>query len=408
MYKIKLLTICLSFFSTTLTAQRDIHVGETHKIYSDVLDQELELQVYLPQDYEENEKEYPTLYILDGQWFFLNGVAIQESVRGDRFMPKMIVVGINMVDRPYRSELFNQWDSFSTFIEQEMVDYVEKSFRTSGERIIFGWENSGYMTSELILRKDTPFNCAIASNGAYINSDSIEFVSIDEERFFFLAGSKKDIYSIATTDESAEVLESANIDRLNWKYQLFNEEIHETLTYTSLYHGLKFFYHNYGSLVFSSIDDFEKKGGIPFLRRYFKDRGERFNLPTEIDASTKNSLIWLAWKRDKFEAFDLFMTEFADVLSTRRYANAYWQNRLGQFYLKYQSLDKAISFFEQGISSYPDERYLAEMHASLGSAYGGKGMLKLARKNLKKAIDIANENGDPKEEMYRNQLDELK
>ncbi|MEO9483891.1 MAG: alpha/beta hydrolase-fold protein [Ekhidna sp.] len=403
MYK-TLFTICLFLLFGNLFAQEDIVVGKTYDIYSESLTQQIKLQVYLPNAYDEVEEDYPTLYILDGQWFFTNGVTIQESLRGDRFMPKMIVVGINMVDRPYRSKLFNQWDNLIAFIESELVPFVNESFRASDQRIVFGWENSGFLASELVLRENSPFDCAIASNGAYINEDLLGSLELQEERFFFIGGSKKDIYSISDTDEAAEVLASSDLENLNWKYQLFNEEVHESLTYTSLYHGLKFFYHNYSSLVFSSMDEFYDKGGMPYLRQYFKERGGRFGFSTEIDASTKNSLIWLAWKRDKFESFDLFMTEFEDVLSTRRYANAYWQNRLAQFYLKYGSYDKAISFFNRGIEAYSEEEYTAEMHAGRGLAYHGKGNKKLAKSNLKKSVEIASSQDDPRLKEYQEQL----
>ncbi|MEO9872072.1 alpha/beta hydrolase-fold protein [Ekhidna sp.] len=403
-YSVILLIISFVF---NLSAQEGDVVGETHKIYSESLDQQIDVQIHLPQDYEEGGKDYPTLYILDGQWYFMNGVAINESLRGDRILPKFIVIGVNMVDRPYRSKMFNQWDSFITFIESELVPYVNKSFRTSSERIIFGWENSGYLTSELILRKDSPFNYAIASNGAYIDEDTLESLNTEEERFLFIAGSKKDIYSIDASDQAAQTLSSIDAAGLNWKYQLFNEEEHESLAYISIYQGLKFFYHNYGPLVFSSLDEFRNKGGIPFLNQYFKERGERFNVSIEIDNSTKNSLIWLSWKRDKFEAFDLFMTEFEDVLSTRRYANAYWQNRLAQYYLKYRSYDKAITFFERGIEQYSDEKYMVAMYIGLGSAYHGKGNKKLTKKYLQKGVELAQVNNDPKLKEYQELLRQI-
>lgn len=398
---------CQYLMLSSLIAQDEISIGHTHKIYSNNLDQQIQLQVYLPESYEDGDQNYPTLYILDGQWYFVNGVSIQTSLRGDRIMPKMIVVGIDMVDRPYRSKLFNQWDSFIAFIESELVPYVDQSFRTAERKAIFGWESSGYLASELILRKNTPFDCAIAVSGAYINGDSLNSFSSESERFLFLAGSKKDIYSIDYTDNASESLKSENPEGLTWEYRLFDDEEHESLAYASMYQGLKFFYHNYGSLVFSSINEFNEKGGIPFLKKYFQARGVRFGMPTDIDASTKNSLIWLAWKRDNFEAFDLFMSEFEDVLATRRYASAYWQNRLAQYYLKYESFDKSITFFERGINEYPDDRYMAAMHVGLGSAYFGSGDKKLARKYLKKGVELAQVSDDPKLEEYIKEMERV-
>lgn len=400
------LTIYLCFFFGNLFAQNGQSIGETHQIYSNSLKQQIEFQIYLPKNYDEEDK-HPTLYVLDGQWYFLNGVAIQESLRGDKILPKMIVVGINMVDRPYRSKLYNKWESFKEFIESELVSYVDNSYKTNNNRVVFGWENSGYLASELLLRNNSPFNCAIVASGASTDYDILKSYNSDKERYLFIAGSTKDIYSIDYTNSAAEMLASVDLKNLNWEYRLFNEEEHESMAYASMYQGLKFFYHNYGSLVFGSIDEFYEKGGIPYLKKYFKERGERFNVSMEIDAPTKNGLIWLAWKRDKFEAFDLLMTEFEDVLSTRRYANAYWQNRLAQYYLKYQSYDKAILFFNRGISEYPEDKYMAQMYAGLGASYLGKGDRREARKSLKKAVAIAEKNGDQELESYRSKLDEL-
>lgn len=402
-----LLSIALICVTQNLVAQNEISIGSTHQLYSNSLNDTIGLQVYLPEDYDNSDDDYPILYVLDGHWFFSNGVAIQKSIRGNRIMPKMIVVGIDMVDRPYRSKLFDQWDAFITFLETELVSYVNQSFRTKDEHIIFGWESCGYLASDLILRKNSPFVCSIVASGAYINEDVVESLNLNDERYFFLAGSKKDIYSIDDTDQVAHDLEAADIKNLKWNYQLFNEEEHETLAYAIMYHGLKFFYHNYGSLVFGSIEEFYEKGGLPYLTEYFDQRGKRFSISTEIDASTKNSLIWLAWKRDNFEAFDLFMTEFSDVLSTKRYANAYWQNRLGQYYLRYKSYDKAISFFDQGINAYPDEKYDAEMHAGIGMAYHGNARRKLAKKHLQKSIAIARTQGDSKLKEYQKLLSQI-
>ncbi len=408
MKKKLLLTVALVTLFNGLMAQDSIQIGQTHKIFSKGLNQEIELQIYTPSGYSADSANYPTLYVLDGQWYFINGVAIQESLRGDRIMPKMIVVGINMVDRPYRSRLFDQWDALIECLESEVVSYIDENFRTRDRRIIFGWENSSYLASELLLRKNSPFNCAIAVSGGNINKDSLSRFTSENERYLFIAGSEKDIYSIDYTNATAEVLRSVNPVDLTWDYRLFNDEEHESLAYASMYQGLKFFYHNYGSLVFSSTDEFYERGGISYLNQYFQRRGERFGISTAIDASTKNSLIWLAWKRDNFVAFDLFMSEFEGVLSTRRYANAYWQNRLAQYYLKNNAFDKAITFFEKGITDYADERYMAEMHAGLGMSFKGKGEMKLARKHLKKAVEIAVNAGDLKEETYRAQLNDLK
>ncbi|MEP3390399.1 MAG: alpha/beta hydrolase-fold protein [Reichenbachiella sp.] len=400
--------ILILVLSSPVIGQESIQMGQTHNISSKFLNEERGIQVYLPKGYKVTDKQYPTLYILDGQWYFFNGVAIQESMRGEYLLPEMIVVGV-LMDRPGRNETLNQhWDEFKNFIQLELVPFVDKKFRTTQENILFGWENAGFMACELILDKESVFDGAIASNGAYIDDNMLQpFDSLNEERYLFLANSTKDIYTVSYSDQAAQFLEDTKSDNLIWEYRQFNDETHEALTNVSLYHGLKFYYSNFASLTFSSIDEFNAVGGIPYVESYFKARGERFHLPTEVDEGTKNTLIWMAWKQDQFEAFDLLMKEFSDVLETKRYASAYWQNRLAQFYLKNHAFEDAIKHFEQGITKYPEEKYLAKMYRGLGQAYFGLGQKKLARSKYKQAIKKAQENDDPDLEKYQSELKSL-
>lgn len=400
--------IFLLCVSVSVVAQESIQIGQLHTISSKFLNEERVIQVYVPKGYKDSDKQYPTLYILDGQWYFFNGVAIQESMRGEYLLPEMIVVGV-LMDRPGRNQTLNkQWDEFKSFIQLELVPYVDSNFRTTQENILFGWENAGFMACELILDKQGVFDGAIASNGAYIDDEMLQsFDSLNTKRYLFLANSSKDIYSVAYTNKAAEFLESAQSNNLIWEYRMFNDEIHETMANVSLFQGLKFYYYNFSSLIFSSIDEFNFLGGIPYAESYFKSRGERFGLPTEVDEGTKNTLIWMAWKQDRFEEFDLFMKEFSEVLETKRYASAYWQNRLAQFYLKNDAYEDAIRFFEQGISNYREEKYLAKMYRGLGQAYLGLGQKKIAKSKFKQAIKIAKENNDPNLDEYLSEFKKL-
>lgn len=391
-------------------AQTPIQVGEIHTIKSERLKSERTVQLYLPKSYMEDEKEYPTLYILDGQLYFMNGVAIQQSLHGEQMLPEMIVVGLVM-ERPERDDIFrSQWNEFEDFIMHELVPFIDNNYRTNGERILFGWETSGSVSSELLILDNSPFNGAISTNGAYTDQGLIDSFNKQEKgkKYLYLTNTDKDIYTITSTRQAVEQLEANDIPNLVWEFNEFNNEIHESLPYLAMYHGLKFYYHNFPSPAFIDISDFRKRGGITYLNTYFKERGERFSLSPEIDANTKNTLIWMAWKHDDFEAFKDFMTEFKDVLSTPRYASAYWQNRLGQYYLKYNDFSNAIPYFERGIKEYPDDQYMAQMYSGLGAAYLGNSDKKRAKANFKLAIQTAEKNSDDKLDFYQEQLKNVK
>ncbi|MBL6448841.1 hypothetical protein JMN32_21190 [Fulvivirga sp. 29W222] len=392
---------------------KGIHpVIETHSITSKILNSERDIFIYLPSGYDKNkDKHYPTLYIMDGQWYFYNGIAIQETLRSELVLPEMLIVGINM-PRPERDSLFiYHWQELKQFVGNEVVSFVDDKYRTSDERLLFGWESSAALVTDILFGEGDTFKGGIATNGTYITPEMANALATQEaesKKYLYIANTIKDIYNIDASNQAAVVLGQSNLPNLVWEYRLFNEEVHESLAYVSIYEGLKFYYHNFASLAFSSIDEFNTFGGIPEIKKYYIDRGERFGLPTEIDNNTKNSLIWLAWHRDNFKAFELFMTEFADVLTTRRYASAYWQNRFGQFYLKHNDLENSIRYFNHGITKYPNKAYMAEMFCGLGHAYERKGDKKQAIKNYKKAVAEAEENNDSKLEKYRAQLRQLK
>lgn len=387
-----------------------INIGTVHKIESHLLKSHRFLSVYLPKNYHQSDKSYPVLYILDGQWYFSNGVAIQQSLRVPDRLPEMIVVGINSDDSLRNTLLYGKRQQFLAFIEKEVLTYIETHFRTNNERLLFGWEAAAFFGNYVLLTQPDLFNAVIISNGADPDESLIdEFNATVPQKtpYLYIANSRKDIYSIQYSDDFVKHLKRTNPAHLKWHYQLFNNEEHESLPYLALYHGLNYYYHNYSSLVFASIDEFNTLGGMEYLRDYFKDRSHRFGFVNAIDDGTKNSLIWLAWNRNDFKSFQLFMHEFKDVLNTKRYDSAYWHNRFGQFYLKHKAYDKAIHFFNIGITQYPKASQQELMHSGLAEAYFGKGDNIEAISLMKKAIELANNHSSGHSNDYLQRLAEF-
>ncbi|MGD1841034.1 MAG: alpha/beta hydrolase-fold protein [Thermonemataceae bacterium] len=364
------------FINTELcVAQQDsslISIGASHTIKSSILKQERTIQIYIPASYSNSTEEYPVLYILDGQWYFPSGVAIQTAMQTPRAIPAMIVVGINTGDSLRRNLLSEENEKFTDFLVKEVVHYVDANYRTSEERIIFGWEAAAYFVSELILQHSETFGGAIISDGGYASEDLVESFTSEKEVYLFIANSRKDIYYINSTEAFQKILKKNAPNNLIWGYRLFNDEVHESLAHLAIYKGLKFYYHNYNSPVFESIQQYIDLGGLDYLTSYFEARAERFGMDKQIDNSTKDALIWLAWKRNNFEYFTLFMTEFEEVLTTKRYASAYWQNRFGQFYLKHKDYQNAIKYFKAGLTQYPNSQFEEEMQKGLIDAKTGK------------------------------------
>lgn len=369
------LFILCCFLNTICIAQEDnsqINIGINHTIKSSILNQDRTIQIYTPNGYSDSKQEYPVLYILDGQWYFLSGVAIQKALRTPGAIPEMIVVGINN-SNPLRRTLFgDENEKFTNFLINEVIQYIDSNYRTNQERVIFGWEAAAYYISELILEQSEFFNGAIITDGGYASEDLVNKFSSKKDVYLFMANSRKDIYYIGSTEAFQTILKKSNPKNLIWKYDLFNDEVHETLAHLAIYKGLKYYYHNYYSPVFESIQQYIDLGGMDYLTTYFKDRAKRFGGDGDIDDGTKNGLIWLAWNRNNFEYFNIFMNEFKDVLTTDRYASAYWQNRFGQFYLKHRDYQNAIKYFNEGLTKFPNSNFEEEMQKGLTDAKNKK------------------------------------
>ncbi len=362
----------LALISQAQDSDSQITIGTKHIIKSFILNEERTIQIYTPDGYSESEQRYPVLYILDGQQYFLSGVSIQKAIRRPRAIPKMIVVGIEDNESSRWTWFGDEKEKFSSFLIDEVIPFINSNFRTNEEHIIFGWEGAAYYASELILSHPEAFNGAILSNGGYASKEMVKDFNTAKTTYLYMANSKKDIYNISYTEEFYKILKVHSPQNLIWKYDLYNDEIHESLAHLTLYKGLKFYYHNYNSLAFESIQEYIDLGGMDYLTTYFKGRAKRFGGSEAIDNSTKNGLIWLAWNRNNFEYFNLFMTEFKDVLTTKRYASAYWQNRFGQFYLKHKDYENAIKYFNAGLAKYPNSRFEKLMQEGLIKAKSRK------------------------------------
>lgn len=349
------------------TKGTQISIGTNYTISSNILNQDRDIQIYLPDSYATSKEEYPVLYILDGQRFFTNGVSIQKSLRTPIAIPELIVVGINS-SRSLRRTLFDEGDKFTSFLKDEVIQFVDSNYRTTKERLIFGWEAAAYYISEMILKEKELFSGAIITDGGYASEQVVKNFNSEKEIYLYMANSRKDIFYISSTDDFNDVLKKNNPKNLRWKYELFNDEVHQTLPHLAMYKGIKYYYHNYDSLIFESIQQYIDLGELDYLNRYFKERSKRFGGDGSIDDKTKNGLIWLAWNRNNFEYFSFFMTEFADVLSTKRYASAYWQNRFGQFYLSHKDYNNAIKYFNIGLTKYPNTNFETEMKQGLSKA----------------------------------------
>lgn len=179
MKKITLILVgFLCGLALTLNAQTMTKI--TAKIYSDALDKEIWVNVYLPLEYfyyPEN-NYYPVIYYLHGWTGNHNNVTEITQLAGTMIEAGMIdpviIVSANNWVEPFEGSCYLNsilWGNYEDFNIYDVINWVDATFRTIPERrgrAIFGQSMGGYGAFRYTLKHKDKF-CAFAANGPTLN-----------------------------------------------------------------------------------------------------------------------------------------------------------------------------------------------------------------------------------------------
>ncbi len=145
-------------------SEKDYVVGSTYSLASKIMNDEQEIQIFLPEGYADSDTAYPVLYVLDGQRYFLHAVSLQKSFVAFRQTPGFIIVGIsqNSSDRNRNFSINSQ--KYLDFIKNEVITYVDTAYRTTKKRMLFGWAYGGGFVLETMTKQPHLFDVYISAS----------------------------------------------------------------------------------------------------------------------------------------------------------------------------------------------------------------------------------------------------
>lgn len=347
-----------TFNSFSQEVVSDLVVGKTILLKSEILNQDREIQIYLPEDYDASNEKCPVIYVFDSQKYFLNAVSYQKNLRFVAETPGFIVVGIKTKDSE-RSKIYNSESAkFSEYLEKELLPYIDKTYRTlPRERVFFGWQRAAAFGIEVLASKPNLFKGYFIASPTFLTNKRISDVgklldktTILDNYVYFTLG-KVETWSLDSTNSLADVLKKKASNKLKWKYDLFDHENHYSTTIVTMNKGLKAFFKEYPPIRYYSFAQFNKDGGISGLKRLFKNRGERYQISKEVHSDTKRYLFLLAVRENKFTVFSELENEFPNFLASFSRDNMF--ERFGQFYVKHSAYNKAIQYYKKGVLKFP-------------------------------------------------------
>ena len=255
----------ISLLPNSLIAQRIdskiLKSGKTITIHSEVLNQKRKLFIYKPQIDISSDPPLPILYMMDGENIGMVANIVDAAIINGDF-PPMIIVGI----ANYKEERTNDLTPFPLgtnnslgatksgggklflkYIKDEVIPFINKEYKTTDEKILFGHSLGGLMSVYCLLMYPELFNDYIAvSPSLWLENDYI----IQEAEALFKTKNyiNKNIFiSDGTEDPNLKVvqkfdslLQKNKQSGLNYKYTSYENETHNSQLVKAIPDGIRF------------------------------------------------------------------------------------------------------------------------------------------------------------------------
>ena len=273
------LTACASNQPKTIEqivqAPRHIISGTWYDMKSATMSEIRRYAVHLPPSYfEETEKSYPVLYVLDGYATRMRGVGgMIESLSYydlSQQIPEFIVVAIPNTNRtrdliPTQNDLIFKGqildkladnsggaDVFAKFMREELFPKIESKFRTTNQRGILGMSFGGLFATHILLKHPKMFSHYLISDATFVWDDNYLNRTLSNSHNSLLNKKISVFVGIANNDHLGELgitnrqwgndfvaaLKAIENEELVVTSRYFPEEQHGTVMFLAFYYGL--------------------------------------------------------------------------------------------------------------------------------------------------------------------------
>jgi uncharacterized protein len=353
------------------------------RIESQVMGETRQILVRTPASYGTGSQKYPVLYMTDGDRQLPHTVATTDFLSREGRMPEVIVVGISNTDRtrdltPTHVETLQQdgrtlqfptsggGAKFLSFLETEVIPYVEKNYRTQPYRVFAGHSFGGLFALQSLFARPRLFNAIVAVSPALVWDDHWVIKRATE-----LIEQQRELHTtlVVTTGNEGEGLDrefralqslfkSRKPKGFEFEAVKFEDEDHGSVVMPSHYAGLR--------KVFAPWR-FALNGDpatlYPRARAHYANLSKRAGFTVPIPEQTTN-----------FIAYQL---------------------------LQAGSVPEAIEVFKANVTAYPAS---ANVYDSLGEAYERAGDRQRAKENYARAAEIGKKINDPNTGIYERNL----
>jgi predicted alpha/beta superfamily hydrolase len=380
----------LSFFivsalDSMAQPQNNFTLGFADSVKSTILKEQRQLLIYTPYQGKlsraETHDSYPVIYVLDGENNFRSVAVTVERLADMGLCPPMIVVGIPNTNRSRdltptvaaNTDGVNNsggGEQFLSFIEKELIPYINSNYRTAPYKLLMGHSLGGLMVVHTMVHHKDLFNSYIAmdpaiwwDNHKVLNEAkvAIEKTSYLKKTLFIAIANRMEI-GVDTTAVQADTSEDTELIRYNlelihhqnkhpenklrFKYTYYENDNHGTIPFIAAYDALRFVFDYYA------------------FPRYAEYQITNPNLPSVI---SKHYL------------------KVTDELGYRVLPNVSLVNNLGYYALRTKRYPVAGQLFALNVRNYPNDANVEDSYGDYYLAIGDKNNAAIC---FKKALSL--------------------
>ncbi|MFO7525392.1 MAG: alpha/beta hydrolase-fold protein [Ignavibacteriaceae bacterium] len=381
----------LSFYSNAQS--ENIVIGKIDTINSSILNEKRPIWIHKPDNVIDNSdtpKQYPVVYLLDGDWHFVSVVGMLQQlsyINGNTICPAMIVVGIPVKDRfrdltPTCDSLISVtsggYNNFISFIDKELIPYIDSTYQTAPYKILIGHSLGGLTVMNTIIKSPEMFNAYVAIDPSMWWDNQISLkeakISLSEKRFenkrLFLAiannmnrgmdtisvrtDNTRNTLSIRSILELSDNLNSNTDNKLNYQTKYYINEKHSSIPLIATYDALHFIFDFYNFPIDKS-DYADTTMALGYrIENHYNVVSEKMGYKIYPSESIINTLGYNAIYMN-----NLALSEYFFKMNIKNYPDSYnAYDSLGDYYLAINDKEQAINMFEKSLSIFenPDTR----------------------------------------------------
>jgi hypothetical protein len=352
------------------------------------LNEDRVIWVRMPAAARGKKESYPVLYMTDAGTNVNEIGSTIDFLADTNFMPPLIVVGITNTDRnrdltPSHAGVKHSdgtvdpiptsggADKFLDFIQTELVPEIERRYPTYPYRIITGHSLGGLFAIHALINRSDLFNACIATSPSLWWDDfrtvhqAQEFFAKQKEfnkALFFALGNEG-----GDMTEGFELLQktlTANRPKgFVAKSARYSEEFHSSTELLGHYDGLRAIFTGWRVPLDPKTN--LPAGGLAGVEQHYRNLSDRFGFKVSAERSI---------------------------------------NSLGYALLGAKKIDEAMTAFRRNVELYPQS---ANVYDSLADGFEAAGKSDVAVQNVRKAVEIATQTGDPLLPDFKKHLERL-